>query len=75
MSNDLTKTMQFIADYIREHDLSVNKLADRVGMSRSQMYQYIRGDQQPSIERVHAILDAMDHELLIKQKESELNDC
>ena len=52
---DVTRTGANIARAIRDSAYSVGDVSDFLGISRSNVYKYLRGDVLPSIDNLYAL--------------------
>lgn len=52
---DVTRTGANIARAIRDSVYSVGDVSDFLGISRSNVYKYLRGDVLPSIDNLYAL--------------------
>lgn len=52
---DVTRTGANIARAIRDSIYSVRDVSDFLGISRSNVYKYLRGDVLPSIDNLYAL--------------------
>lgn len=52
---DVTRTGVNIARAIRDSAYSVGDVSDFLGISRSNVYKYLRGDVLPSIDNLYAL--------------------
>lgn len=54
------KEVKTIAEWREERGLSVQQLADRAGLTRGAMGDYIKGRKEPGIRLAYRIADALD---------------
>ncbi|MNW12195.1 helix-turn-helix protein [compost metagenome] len=59
-----------IKNSLENKHLSIRKLAEIIGMKHPQILRVTRGDTNYHIETLLRILDALDLELIIKEKEN-----
>lgn len=64
--------MQDFQDILRtamsSHGITMGDMADKIGVSRQQLYRYLRGEQVPTLGKADEILRKLGFELRLQPK-------